>query len=246
MSREVFFTADQHFDHISRRGGIIAFAQRPFSCIEEMNQALTDNWNSLVRPCDTVYILGDFAWANHGRHLQALKGKKVLLRGSHDKMPQEVLRQFREVHEAGAMISVGNHEGAWCAHTCHRVWERGHYFVPHLFAHSHARLETWNMSCDVGVDSARMYKKFFPNPWPEIRRWMADRADEMRANGRVTVDDGKELCHQDDAFWLRSQLESANRRLLGLPQIEAAARANRPHWQLTPTNREYTPENEND
>ena len=51
----VFFTADLHIGHAN----IIKLNKRPFKTIEEMDNALIDNWNAKVTPNDTVYILGD-------------------------------------------------------------------------------------------------------------------------------------------------------------------------------------------
>ena len=53
---KVWFTSDTHFNHI----GIIKFCDRPFSSVEEMNQALIDNWNSTIPSDGIVFHLGDF------------------------------------------------------------------------------------------------------------------------------------------------------------------------------------------
>ena len=53
---EVFFTSDTHFDHEA----IIWLCNRPFTCVEEMNDKLIENWNATVGPGDTVFHLGDF------------------------------------------------------------------------------------------------------------------------------------------------------------------------------------------
>ena len=55
----VYFTSDTHFQH----GNIIKFCNRPYSNVEEMNNAIIENWNSVVGPNDIVFHLGDFAWS---------------------------------------------------------------------------------------------------------------------------------------------------------------------------------------
>ena len=54
---KVFFTSDTHFNHTN----IIQYCQRPFKSTDEMNEAMIDNWNSVVGEDDTVFHLGDFS-----------------------------------------------------------------------------------------------------------------------------------------------------------------------------------------
>ena len=51
-----FYIADCHFGHTA----VLRFDHRPFDCVEEMEEIMVMNWNAVVRPGDTVYILGDF------------------------------------------------------------------------------------------------------------------------------------------------------------------------------------------
>lgn len=80
----VFFTADLHFGHPK----IIWYAERPFSTLEEMEQALVANWNAVIRdPEDLVWVLGDYALGDRGRALRMLSrlaGRKMLVSGNHD------------------------------------------------------------------------------------------------------------------------------------------------------------------
>ena len=81
----IYFTSDLHFNH----GNILAYEPitRPFATIDEMNEALITNWNSVVKPEDTAYVLGDFAMgpASDVRGLVSrLNGTIKLVRGNHD------------------------------------------------------------------------------------------------------------------------------------------------------------------
>lgn len=97
----VFFTSDTHFNHKN----IIAFCDRPFFSLEEMNEALIANFNRVVGKKDTVYHLGDFAmgqWHLAQPIFDRLNGaKKILIKGNHDQSKKKMLELgFDEVHDS--------------------------------------------------------------------------------------------------------------------------------------------------
>ncbi len=55
-----FVIADTHFGHTN----IIKYCNRPFSCTEDMDEALIKNWNETVSNNDVVLHLGDFGVGN--------------------------------------------------------------------------------------------------------------------------------------------------------------------------------------
>ena len=76
-----YFISDLHFGHYN----IIRYCNRPFSCVEEMDEQIIERWNKKVKPEDTVYILGDLALSKSKLQLVGrLKGKKHLIIGNHD------------------------------------------------------------------------------------------------------------------------------------------------------------------
>lgn len=80
-----WFTSDTHFGHER----ILGLCNRPFDTVEDMNEGLIDNWNSVVAPEDTVYHLGDVAlgpWVQWDDILTRLNGHKVLVVGNHDRI----------------------------------------------------------------------------------------------------------------------------------------------------------------
>ena len=58
---QYWFSADFHLNHKN----ILRYTNRPFKNINEMNYVLIKNWNSRVKPEDTVFFLGDFAFVNY-------------------------------------------------------------------------------------------------------------------------------------------------------------------------------------
>jgi calcineurin-like phosphoesterase family protein len=81
-----WFTADQHFGH-ARLLELSAARCAAFPTVAEMNARLVHNWNSVVQPEDTVWVLGDFDM--HGKDasltlVEQLVGAKILVSGNHD------------------------------------------------------------------------------------------------------------------------------------------------------------------
>lgn len=145
----IFFTSDTHFYHYNS----IKHNNRPYSGVEEMNQALIDNWNNKVKPEDIVYHLGDFCWKglSHAKEiLSQLKGKVTLITGNHDK---ESIggAGFHEVTPY-KVIKPGN-TYLVLFHFPIQYWDRRHYGSIHLHGHSHGTADNSNMlRMDVGVD----------------------------------------------------------------------------------------------
>ena len=84
MSQDIYFTSDLHIGHKN----ILEYSKRPFESIEEHDEMLVQNWNSIVKPGDLIYCLGDFALCSAERATSIAKrlmGNKYLVFGNHDK-----------------------------------------------------------------------------------------------------------------------------------------------------------------
>lgn len=178
-SRNVFVTADLHLGHAN----IIRLANRPFSSVEEMDERLVLNWNSIVPLTGTVYILGDFAWIRSEKGderrvymkklVSALNGKKILLLGNHDK-EDELLQDWKEFGFsyvgyfldaifAGRRVVMchypllswhGEKKGALMLHGhCHGKLQ----INPNVLDDYHANTENKRIRMDVGVDTNNYY-----------------------------------------------------------------------------------------
>jgi calcineurin-like phosphoesterase family protein len=98
----LFFISDPHFGHAN----ILTFLRedgsllRAFSSSQEMDQHIIDRWNSVVRPQDHVYCLGDVAMKKSCIETVArCNGHKRLVRGNHDIYPtKEYLKYFDEIY----------------------------------------------------------------------------------------------------------------------------------------------------
>lgn len=83
-----FLISDTHFGHDNMYRFTMEDGTRvrhEFANATEGDQKMIDNWNNVVKPGDKVYHLGDVFINRKARFiLEALNGKKVLIKGNHD------------------------------------------------------------------------------------------------------------------------------------------------------------------
>lgn len=101
---KTFVIADPHFDHEN----IIKYCNRPYRSAEEMSDDIIRRWNQVVSKRDVVYILGDFAFGKDSvkKFVQMLNGTKYLVKGNHDKYPNQFYRDcgFKEVYDKPILV----------------------------------------------------------------------------------------------------------------------------------------------
>jgi calcineurin-like phosphoesterase family protein len=148
---------------------------RPFENAEEMNEALIENYNSVVHKEDTVYILGDIAYrigvTYANEMISRLNGKKYLIKGNHDKNFDESL--FEEIRDF-MTVTINGHFIA-LMHYPMMSWPRSHYGSIMLHGHIHSdgkynieNRENGILRYDVGVDA----NNYAPVSMKEIENFM--------------------------------------------------------------------------
>ncbi len=82
-----YFASDHHMGHAN----ILKFttsdgkALRTFDSVDDMNEFIIKQHNSIVKPNDSVYFLGDFVINRRYLYLASrFNGKKTLIMGNHD------------------------------------------------------------------------------------------------------------------------------------------------------------------
>ena len=166
MARHIF-TADLHLGHAN----IIRHCSRPFANVDEMDRTLIDNWNEVVRPSDTVWCLGDFAYHRADprtlrRLFSQLRGSKHLIAGNHDgKAVRDLgwssVRDYAEIAVDKTRVVL--------SHYSMRSWNAMRHGAVQLYGHSHGALPGTRQCLDVGVDAWG----FRPVTWLEIRARLA-------------------------------------------------------------------------
>lgn len=158
------------------------FCNRPFESVEEMNEALITNWNSVVGQNDIIFHLGDFAFGGSqlwNNVLNRLNGHIYLILGNHDmkNLREGYMKKFElvvpQMHiEVGGNSIYLNHYPFLCFGGVYRdppVWQ--------LFGHVHSGpysttgkdterlVNLFPSQYDVGVDN----NNFTPISYEQIK-----------------------------------------------------------------------------
>lgn len=143
MNREekIFYISDTHFGHAH----IIRYDNRPFMNATEMEEAIIERWNEVVSDKDTVYILGDFSWYKEEQTLgilNRLSGKKVLVKGNHDRISPRVAKKFVKVCDY--LEIKDNGRKVVMSHYPMPFWNGQFRDSVHLYGHVH-NSHQWNV-----------------------------------------------------------------------------------------------------
>ena len=186
-AEHTFFTSDTHFNHAN----IIKFCNRPFKDVEQMNDVMIANWNSVIGKDDTVFHLGDFCLggaAEWTKILDRLNGKIYLIMGNHDlkNIRQGFISRFE--HVAMQMrIEIGKKRIYLC-HYPFLCFEGGYKDgVWQLFGHVHTRRSNSGIDAgslqylyptqyDVGVDN----NNFIPVSFGQVKRIIDKQVEQSK------------------------------------------------------------------
>lgn len=136
-----FYISDTHFGHAH----IIRYDNRPFMNATEMEETIIERWNEVVGDKDTVYILGDFSWYKEEQTLgilNRLAGKKVLIKGNHDRISPRVAKKFIKVCDY--LEIKDNGRKVILSHYPMPFWNGQFRDSVHLYGHVH-NSHQWNV-----------------------------------------------------------------------------------------------------
>lgn len=177
----IHFISDTHFGHKN----IIQYSNRPFSSVDEMNEAMIENWNKVVKKGDDVYHLGDVSFVpltETKAILKRLNGNIHIIWGNHDKTLQANISELissqavRSVQHYKELKINGSHLVLF--HFGQRVWNKSHHGSIHLYGHSHGSLPPFGKSVDVGVDCKEITSEYRPIHSDEVMEYMSKRTFE--------------------------------------------------------------------
>jgi calcineurin-like phosphoesterase family protein len=172
MATNYWFTADQHRGHEK----VIVKGNRPFSGIAHQDEVLDDEWRTVVKPQDVVFVLGDFSFYKASKTdaiLKGLPGQKWLIKGNHDSSKENAKVTSwhkitsREERRLNGDLFVLDHHPILS-------WRDAHWGSYHLHGHCHGNMKYPEMLqnsriMDVGVDAiAARFGKYRPISLDEV------------------------------------------------------------------------------
>ncbi len=172
----VFFTSDSHYGH----SNVIKYSNRPFDDADEMNEAMVTNWNSVVKPGDQIYHLGDFALCDEDKACKIAKrlmGQKFLIFGNHDKRLRKNVSFLGHWTWAKDMADITvDSQRIVLLHYAMLTWNQSHRGAWSLHGHSHGSLkdDPHSLRLDVGVDCWG----YFPVSFEDLRKRMSKKEFE--------------------------------------------------------------------
>lgn len=143
-----------------------------FNTVEEMNEAIIDNFNSVITEDDHLYLLGDIGFCSPEDTMNFLKrinGTKTIIHGNHDRklIASSVFQDPSQRRLAGIVEDTpykvisqtvdGKRYGVVLFHFKIEDWDGCHHGSVHLFGHRHGSGPKYKTRCmDIGVDTNNM------------------------------------------------------------------------------------------
>lgn len=109
MNARVAFISDLHLGH----DNILNWSpSRHGNNIHDHDRWIIEQWNSVIRKRDTVYLLGDVAFSREAlAQCAQLNGNKNVILGNHDKYDIELYQQYFTVCRG-----IMKYKGFWLSH----------------------------------------------------------------------------------------------------------------------------------
>jgi len=173
---KLFFTSDTHFFHKS----VLEHNHRPFKDLEDHDNGMINNWNSVVPVDGNIFMGGDFAFTGDINRIQnlinKLNGNIWWILGNHDytnKLDRKIISDMvggRQMDTATVLLKNDDNQRLFISHYPHYAWPRE---AIHIHGHLHSgplstaseKIPFHPLRLDVGVDNSN-YK---PISYQEIK-----------------------------------------------------------------------------
>lgn len=136
-----YYISDLHLGH---ENAMKRFDHRPFKSLEEQDNVIISNINSIVTPQDNLYLLGGVSWYKSDKTYELLNKinckNRFLLVGNHDRWAKDskCKKLFQGIYDLKKIYDNGR-----TVVLCHyplAVWDQSHRGNYHLYGHVHKNL----------------------------------------------------------------------------------------------------------
>ncbi|GAA0092978.1 metallophosphoesterase [Paraclostridium bifermentans] len=152
---KIWFTSDTHFG--AER--TLELSKRPFCSVEEMDEIIINNWNSVVKENDTVYHLGDFGDYSI---VSRLNGRINLIFGNYERNDNIDIQQlkkygFNEVYKDSQIRRLNDLLLVNMSHEPSKAIKSNNEDMFNLFGHIHKLQMVRRYGLNVGMDCHNFY-----------------------------------------------------------------------------------------
>jgi len=129
---QVRFIADLHFGHVNMA------VKRGFATVEEHDEHIISQWNSVVKKQDLTWILGDVTMESAKPYplLARLNGMKKVVLGNHDR-PRDIPELLKYVQ---CVSGLTRYKGIWLSHCPVHPMELEHRVPRVIHGHIHENI----------------------------------------------------------------------------------------------------------
>lgn len=183
---DIWITSDTHFAHDKD----FIWGKRGYSSVNEMNEALIEKWNSVVKPDDIVYHLGDVMLKDietGERCLNRLNGTINFILGNHDNSDRATAYKRRGNVLGYSTVICYNKQNIYLSHyptltaNVDDITKSFRRLIPNLCGHTHTKDKYSDMNkgliYHVEVDAHDGYPVSLDKAINDIKKYI-DRRDK--------------------------------------------------------------------
>lgn len=192
----LWWSSDLHINHINICKSTTSWTDsnrtRDFKSINQMNETIFNNINSLIKPDDHLFLLGDLLFRfkrpeDYWKFFDRINCNNIyIIYGNHDWIDSlldlynypDRRTGMRIIHPKlkfqGYYLEILVNGRLICmSHYAFRVWNKSHHGSWMLYGHSHSTLPSQGKQLDVGIDSYyNMFGEYKPFSYNKINKFM--------------------------------------------------------------------------